>query len=195
LASERRRIPEAGGVSIRRNAIVLAGKCDGIGDIAALNDVGQPRIPPRMCPRGGGISLPDIWLLSAWLLGAGTENWKDLRRRALRGTATGRPTNSIFLAKTEGHARVFGNEDFAKSGKRARPTSQPNARARKRVDFFLFMTSNPLKTLDSEKGIKGNKRSFAFISLLFLATNSRQGCKRGDEGRSKAPEPPRQIRV
>jgi hypothetical protein len=147
------------------------------------------------CVRGRGVSLPDIWLLSAWLLGAGTENWKDLPRRALRGTATGRPTNSIFLAKTEGHARVFGNEDFAKSGKRARPTSQPNARARKRVDFFIFMTRNPLKMLDSEKGIKGNKRSFAFISLLFLATNSRQGCKRGDEGRSKAPEPPRQIRV
>jgi hypothetical protein len=44
-------------VSIRWNATVLAGKCDGIGDIAALDDVRQPRIPPRMCPRGGGIKV------------------------------------------------------------------------------------------------------------------------------------------
>ena len=149
------------------------------------------------CVRGvGALAFPTFgsYPLGCWARGPRIGKTCGGERSGARPRGA-RPTADIVLAKTEGHARVFGNEDFARSGKRARPTSQPNGRARKRVDFFIFMTSNPLKTLDSEKGIKGNKRTFAFVSLLFLAANSRQGCHRGDEGRSKPPEPPRQIRV
>jgi hypothetical protein len=42
-------------------------------------------------------------------------------------------------------------------------------------DFFIFFGCNPLKSPDSAKGIQGNASLFAWISLDFLAVNSRAG--------------------
>jgi hypothetical protein len=38
--------------------------------------------------------------------------------------------------------------------------------------FFYFFLRNALKSLDSEKFMKGNESNFAFISLLFLSLSS-----------------------
>jgi hypothetical protein len=43
--------------------------------------------------------------------------------------------------------------------------------------FFYFFRCNPLKTPDSAKQMQANPSYFGFIFLLFLASNSRWGCK------------------
>jgi hypothetical protein len=42
--------------------------------------------------------------------------------------------------------------------------------------IFLFFARKLLKSLDSEKEMKGNESEFPFISFHFLARTSRAGC-------------------
>jgi len=41
------------------------------------------------------------------------------------------------------------------------------------LDFFIFFSRNSLKSPDSTKEMQANPSNFAFIFLLFLASNSR----------------------
>jgi hypothetical protein len=43
------------------------------------------------------------------------------------------------------------------------------ARSRRQKDFFIWILCNPLKRLDSAKGIQGNASFFPWISLDLLA--------------------------
>jgi hypothetical protein len=67
---------------------------------------------------------------------------------------------------------MVGNEE---SGRRAEGGSwmrdgrpQLAARAARGSDFSIFFSRNPLKRLNSEKKVKGNERTFAFIFFHFL---------------------------
>jgi hypothetical protein len=75
----------------------------------------------------------------------------------------------IFLAKTEAHARMFGNEDFHESPGETTQIHNPMRELRRGMSFFIFLASNPLKRLDSEKEMKRNERTFAFICFYFFA--------------------------
>src|SRR6202453_5510593 len=54
--------------------------------------------------------------------------------------------------------------------------AQPETRVEAWPDFFICIRHNPLKSPDSEKETKGNASAFPFISLHFLASDSRFGC-------------------
>ena len=49
------------------------------------------------------------------------------------------------------------------------PSPQPSARVESGPDFSIFFARNPLKRLDSEKEMKGNERTFSFISFRQLS--------------------------
>jgi hypothetical protein len=59
-------------------------------------------------------------------------------------------------------------------------------------DFFIWIRRNPLKSLDSTKGIQGNPRNFPWFFLHFLARNSPYSCAFAALGvrpaREKSPE-------
>ncbi|HEY5205945.1 MAG TPA: hypothetical protein VIJ63_15265 [Roseiarcus sp.] len=55
------------------------------------------------------------------------------------------------------------------------PRAQPETRVQRAADFFIWIRRNPLKSLDSAKRIQGNASFFPWISLDFLAANSRAG--------------------
>ena len=49
------------------------------------------------------------------------------------------------------------------------PRPQPGTRVRTAADFFIFFPYNSLKSLDSEKEMKGNEKKFPFISFHGLS--------------------------
>jgi hypothetical protein len=60
----------------------------------------------------------------------------------------------------------------------SRSACNPARELRQGQDFFIWIRRNPLKSLDSTKGIQGNEAiflGFPWIHLDFLGGNSRPG--------------------
>jgi hypothetical protein len=141
---------------------------------SVLNRFAEPCRSLRGFVRGSGSFAP-------------LDKWPLARACCRLSGALGNPLSNqgihklydILLPDTEAGAMIFADDEGdgriarllggrlgrTKRWELERPRTQPERRAKKGEEFFIFFRCNPLKSPDSAKGIQGNASYFAWFYL------------------------------